>query len=275
VQEKIIQHPTILDAHVHIYDCFDPDTLLDGAIVNFRKAAKNAGISKYTAVIMLTETANDDYFARFSGASGVADLPGNAWSFGATSEAESLRAIHRDGHELLVVAGRQIVTSEKLEILALATLSRFVDGQPATDVVEKINAVGGIAVAPWGVGKWWGKRGHLISELMQQFSPQQLAIGDNSGRPWFMHMPTHFRVAERQSRRILPGSDPLPFAREATRVGSVGCVLRHPIDELKPAESIKRVLIEPGATVEPYMKHESLLPFLKNQIAMQLRKRTS
>lgn len=275
MQEKIIQQPAILDAHVHIYDCFDPNAVLDGAVVNFDNAAVEAGLAAHTSVIMLTETANDDYFAHFSNINKVGHSDGSAWSFSATAEPESLRATREDGREIFLVAGRQIVTSEKLEILALATLTRFADGEPAADVIDEINAVGGVACAPWGVGKWLGKRGHLLSDLMRQFPPEQLAVGDNSGRPWFMTYPSHFRLAENQSRRILPGSDPLPFSREAGRVGSVGCVLRHSIDETRPAESIKRILSNPRATIEPYMKYENLIPFLKNQIAMQMRKRSS
>jgi len=275
MQDKRTQSKTFCDTHVHIYDCFELGTLLDGAARNFRHAAQVAGAKQYASVIMLTETSHEDCFTRLVETVAEGRQLDTNWSFSSTSEPESLVADRQDQHSLLIIAGRQIITKEKLEILALATTFRCEDGRPAGEVIEAINAAGGIAVAPWGVGKWWGKRGRLLSSLLRRFPAQQLALGDNSGRPWFMRSPAQFRNARKQSRHILPGSDPLPFSREARRAGSVGCILDHTVDPERPAAGLRSALTNSSSPVIPYMRYERLLPFLRNQISMQLRKQSS
>ena len=275
MQDKRTQSKTFCDTHVHIYDCFELGTLLDGAAENFRQAAENAGAQQYASVIMLTETSREDRFTSLAEAAAEGSRLSTAWSFSTTSEPESLVADRQGQQPLLIIAGRQIITKEKLEILALATTFRCSDGQPAGEVIEAINAADGIAVAPWGVGKWWGKRGRLMSSLLQRFPAHQLALGDNSGRPWFMRSSVHFREARKQSRHILPGSDPLPFSGEAGRPGSVGCVLDHAIDPERPAAELRNILTNSASPVIPYMHYERLLPFFRNQIRMQLRKQLS
>jgi hypothetical protein len=273
--DKHAQIRTFCDAHVHIYDCFDLGTLLDGAVNNFRRVADRAGARQYVSVIMLTETSRDDRFTVIAEAAAKGEQLGTPWSFSSTSEPESLVANRKDQQPLFIIAGRQVITKEKLEVIALATTFKCPDGRPADEVIEAINEAGGIAVAPWGVGKWWGKRGRLLASLLRQFPADQLALGDNSGRPWFMRSPEHFRIAHQQSRRILPGSDPLPFPSEAGRVGSVGYILDQAVDPVRPAADLRDALMDSGRTVSPYMRYERLLPFLKNQVRMQLRKRSS
>jgi hypothetical protein len=275
MQDKHSQSKTFCDTHVHIYDCFELESLLDGAAENFRQAAEVAGTDQYESVIMLTEISGDDRFTRMAESAAEGERSDTGWSFSPTSEPESLVADREGRHTLLIIAGRQIITKEKLEILALATTFRCPDGRPADEVIEAINAAGGIAVAPWGVGKWWGKRGRFMSSLLQHFPADQLALGDNSGRPWFMRSPAHFETARQQSRRILPGSDPLPFPTEARRAGSVGCVLDYAVDAERPAADLRNGLADSARAVTPYMRYERLLPFLRNQVRMQLRKKLS
>ena len=97
-------------------------------------------------------------------------------------------------------------------------------------------------------------------------------LGDNSGRPVFWPKPFHFSIAERRSIGVLPGSDPLPFARECERVGSFGAVARAPFDPDRPAARLKHLLRE-GLGTRPYGQLESPLRFVRNQVEMQLKKR--
>jgi len=98
-------------------------------------------------------------------------------------------------------------------------------------------------------------------------------LGDGAGRPFFWGTPSHFREAEARGIRILPGTDPLPFPRQMGRAGSYGFLLEGTIDLTRPAEGIKTALLDPSSRLTPFGKAERALPFIRNQIAMQRRKR--
>jgi len=265
----------ICDPHVHIYDCFDLGAILDSAFANFSAAAQANDVAQFSAVIMLSETWTDNRFEQLSAAAEAGDTLDTNWSFAKTDEAESLLATRDDGSRVLIIAGRQIVTLENLEIHALATRFKCPDGEPAANIIAQANEAESLVVAPWGFGKWWGKRGKLLNGLMDQWSTEQLLLGDNSGRPWFLPKPEQFSRAITEHRRILPGSDPLPFPGEEKRVGSVGCMLSCHLDLKKPAAGIRALLHGDAIDTTTYMQTERLLPFFRNQIGMQLRKKSS
>ena len=265
----------LVDAHVHIYDCFDIEILLDAAVRNFSAVASKHGLEDWFAVLMLTETAEDHAFQELVKAAEEArDRPADSrWQFKATGEAESVVAHRDDGASLVVIAGRQVVTRGKLEVLALGTLETFDDGLEPDEALARVLNSNALAVLPWGVGKWWGSRGELIDVMLERTEKTKLLLGDNSGRPWLFPQPAQFVRAAAERRRILPGSDPLPFAREAVRVGSVGNIVAAEVSETAPAASLKQILRDPANQVTGYMQLEGPVRFLRNQIGMQLRAR--
>ncbi|MGB6222648.1 hypothetical protein [Haloferula sp.] len=135
---------------------------------------------------------------------------------------------------LLVIAGRQVVTAERVEVLALATASEFEDGRPLSETIESVKAAGGIAVLPWGVGKWFGERGRLVEQAVREHG---VMVGDNAGRPLGWPKPSLFSEFP-----VIPGSDPLKAEGEERMVGSYGFVLEADFDPKRPAESIRRSL---------------------------------
>jgi len=260
----------LCDSHVHFYDCFDLDHFLDSAWNNFLKQAQlKQKQNNFIAVLMLTEAKQDHWFLKLQENEGQSVK----WSFHKTDEPESLYAVDKDGHRILIINGRQIVTSENLEVLALATADKLEDGKPIIHVIEWVKDNNAIPVIPWGFGKWWGNRGHLLSEVLESFPGRDVLLGDNSGRPWFLGKPDHFKKANAEQRRILPGSDPLPFSSEAWRPGSVGFYFFGDLDELVPAKSLREYLKNPQTNISNYMHCERLIPFIRNQVAMQIRKR--
>lgn len=260
----------LCDAHVHIYDCFDLNLFFDSAWHNFYQQAQLLKTqNNFCAALLLTEAKQDNWFLKLKENSS----PASNWSFHETNEQTSLSAQHTDGHEILIINGRQIVTAENLEVLALATTEVLADGQPISKVVDWAINKHAIPVIPWGFGKWWGSRGDILSNTLSNFAAENLFLGDNSGRPWFLGKPKHFDVAESEQRRILPGSDPLPFASETTRPGSVGFYLTEAFDKNTPANSICELLRNTNTTIDSYMHCERIVPFLRNQFAMQFKKR--
>jgi hypothetical protein len=73
--------------------------------------------------------------------------------------------------------------------------------------------------------------------------------------------------------RDLPGTDPLPFPHDVTKVGRMGLRVRIDLDRARPAVSLLAALSEPTTALERFAILESPLRFVRNQIGMQLRKR--
>jgi len=266
----------LIDAHVHFYECFDLDRFLTAAAANFaREFERQRGRGRYHGLLLLTESFGDHWFERLCRRADGDEPPSggeSAWSFARTSEGCSLVAHGPEGQTLVLVAGRQIVTGEDLEVLALGTDSRFQDGAPLEAVVELARDADAFPVIPWGFGKWLGNRGRVLTDFLARSSGDELMLGDNSGRPVFWRSPFHFSIARRRGIHILPGSDPLPFPRECERVASFGSSAPAPFDLEKPADRVKQLLRD-GLRTRPYGDLETPLRFARNQIEMQLKKR--
>jgi hypothetical protein len=271
--------PLILaDGHVHLYACFDLPRLFDAAFSNFAAVAASRGRNDdFSGALLLTETGREHAFEDLFRSAAPADAatarnasPG--WHLVRTSEDISLLAC-RGSVRLLLVAGRQIVTREGLEVLAIGTDRRFDDGRPVEETIRRIRAVGALPVLPWGVGKWLGRRGRLVKRAVggSEGAATRPHLGDNSGRPVFWPRPRPFRIAERRGLKVLPGSDPLPLASEAARVGRFGFGLSGALSGERPAADLLRRLDEPGQPVFAYGELERPLRFLRNQIRIRLR----
>ncbi|MGB6167560.1 MAG: hypothetical protein WBF52_08235 [Geitlerinemataceae cyanobacterium] len=165
------------------------------------------------------------------------------------------------------------MTAENLEVLALATIGEMQEGLPTEVTIREVIDRGGIPVIPWGFGKWFGHRGALLSNLLQQEDSPTFFLGDNSGRPVFWPRPPLFEQAEQKGMMVLPGTDPLPFASQFSRPGKFGFAMSGNFDPAKPAESVKNLLKDASTSIQPYGALENPWQFVQNQIAMQLVKR--
>jgi hypothetical protein len=174
---------------------------------------------------------------------------------------------------LLIIAGRQVATHEGLEVLALATCRQFEDGLSVLETLKQVRASGGLAVVPWGFGKWWGRRGTLLTDVLE--SGELDALGDNGGRPRILSEPRQFSMARSKGLPILPGSDPLPFPGQERRVGSFGFVLEGMLSARTPARDLRRLLSARTRSVWRFGSLQRIGPFLSAQLRMQLRNRLS
>jgi len=263
--------PALVDAHVHIHPGFDPVRFLEGALSNVRRGAARLGLSADTpGWLLLTETARDHAFAAFADRAGGAAAGG--WSLRATAEADSLVA-SRDGREVLgVVAGRQIVTREGLEVLALGTMANFADGAGLDKTLAEVRDASALPVLPWGVGKWSGRRGDVIAERIRNAAPGELFVGDNGNRLAAAPRPRLLDVAEASGLVVLPGSDPLPLAGAEAQVASFGFVLEAPLAAERPAAGLKGRIRALAASPPVFGRPAAPAAFVRNQILMQMRK---
>ena len=84
---------------------------------------------------------------------------------------------------MFVVAGRQTVTAEGLEVLTFPTRGPAVDGDALDDVLARAADRGEIAVLPWGFGKWRGRRRRALEGALRERPPASIFLGDCSTRP--------------------------------------------------------------------------------------------
>jgi len=266
----------MVDAHVHCHAGVAPARLLHHAAANMAAAAARRDVRPAAGWLLFTEMAADDAFAaleRSATASGgeAADLDG--WRIRRTDEPVSLIAEGPADFPLILVAGRQIVTAEGLEVLAIGARGPFADGQDLDASVAAVQAADGLAVLPWGFGKWWGRRGAVVEDFLARATPGSLFLGDNGGRLQSAPRPAAFATAAARGIPVLPGSDPLPLQAEAaTAAGRYGFVLEAVVDAAHPAAGLKARLAALREQPESFGRRQSLLPFVSRQIAMQWRK---
>ena len=254
-----------IDGHVHFYPHFDLHQFLDSALANFRNIPDRppSGI-EYAGWLLFAESAALNYFQHFQDS--VGSPSGGKWAFRETAEPTSLVAQRDPEAKLFLLAGRQVVSAEGLEVLALCSHKKFDDGRPLSAVVEAAQACDAIVVLPWGFGKWWFRRGACITDFLKRVEPTDVFLGDNGGRARVGSRPHLFRVAEERGVRILSGSDPLPLHSEVKRVGRYGFTVAGAIDPLRPAAGLKRILRTRNGQPIPYGRLIGPMGFCRNQL---------
>ena len=250
--------------------------MLDSAFLNFKNAASSFNDNlPFVGVLFLTEDHNQNWFVKHSskGSSGKSISKLKSWNIRSTQE-ECALIVEKNSYErIFIIAGKQINTLESLEVLALATTKQIPNGNPIRETISEILSVGGIPVLPWGFGKWLGKRGKVISQILNESKQSRnIFLGDNGGRPSFWRNPSHFKQAEKLRIQILPGSDPLPFEWEIRRLGSYGFSFCGSLNLDYPTKDLKKIILNPENRLQTYGELENFFNFVKNQVLIQVRK---
>lgn len=264
----------LVDAHVHLHACFEVEAFLDAAWRNLARTARRgdggetaSDLPGWTGVLLLAQTPGREPLGPFGGVDGAEATLGD-WRIRRTDEPESRRLVRGD-RELIVVAGSQVPTRERLEVLALGTLRTFRPGRPVRDTLAEA-AGESLAVVPWGAGKWWGGRGRAVAALLDAELPFHL--GDNANRPWFWPSPDLFGQARLAGRRVLPGTDTLPFPREQERAARYGFAIDGQVLSIeRPMRELRGLIDDPAVELRPFGRRERTLRFAVNQAGMQRR----
>lgn len=231
----------VADTHVHIYPCYPIAEALSRGLDNLRRLA---GTSEAACALFLTERFDCRVYRDLSaGRLGV-----QGWDVSQPLDADVIRLVRKsDGGKLLLFAGRQIITSERIEVLALTRDLSVPDGVSAAETIEAVSAGGAIPVLPWSPGKWFFGRGRLIAGIIGSASPAGLLVGDSSLRPIGWPHPRLMTRARARGIGIVAGSDPLPFAGEERLIGTYGTSFECETDNARPADSARKALLAPGA----------------------------
>ena len=247
----------VIDTHIHVYPHYDTDRLLSAFRRNLHAGApQNSGT---TAALVLVEREGTDVFEAWRKGE---RLPPNVQP--ETLDESAMRLLFPDGDRVVVLAGCQVACRERIEVLGLGCRVRIADGTAANDAVLQILAAGGIPVLAWGVGKWLFKRAGVVRELLAQFPPSKLLLGDTSLRPVFWPEPRPMRKERLAGRRVLAGSDPLPPAGEEDMAGRYFTLLdTHCPVTGTVAECIRQALRDPSIPVQHAGHRNSLAEFLR------------
>ena len=261
----------IIDAHIHIHECYNLENFFDSAEKNFQDQASKLNAGSFVGVLCLTEIFGINIFDKLENAAKKKVKIGK-WQINSTEEHNSL-VLRKNNSLIFVIAGRQIVTEKKLEVLAIGLKEDYQDGKPIDEVIKHVVKSEAFPIIPWGFGKWFSPRKQILEKIILQKKSYPIFWGDNGNRPWIFKKPKLIKTGYGNQIINLPGSDPLPFNREVKKPGSFGFYIENIINQDKPFDSIYRIITASKSQFNTYGKLESLFYFVKNQVAMQLVKR--
>jgi hypothetical protein len=261
------------DAHAHLYPCCELGSVL-------RAALRRAETLDGPLSLLLCESRGLDVFSllRERAARPSGGLEGDL-TLRATSERTSIAVrAQSGGPSLALIAGRQLLSREGVEVLALGLdpgqpLAGVADrAEPAADLLAGALAAGALGVLPWGLGKWLGARGARIAALAAQprFAEHpRFFLGDVAQRAWPWPEPALFAA-----HRVLAGSDPLPVPGAGSRVARYGLRVEGEFDPEAPARSLLSALAARGP-VGRYGRRETILETIREQLAYRARRAAS
>ena len=246
------------DSHVHCYDFSTFDRLLDSAYQNLFTQSEldqqndpSARTTKF--LLFFTDGRIDKTWSKIQDRLKQAESL-NQWSLNYDQASGLVTATHGQRH-LLLAPARQIISAEKLEFLLLGCDSEISDGTPASQLISDHQQFA--VICPWGVGKWLGARGKLVSKLVSQFK-EKIFLGDNGSRPAIWFFVPQFKQS---SNSIINGSDPLPIKGEVSRIGRFGVRFDIQNDKVYLASLIENIK-SPQVTKHNFGQLMGLIPFI-------------
>lgn len=252
-----------VDGHVHLHRRERVSAALDAAAANFR--ACGAPTAGRLGVLLLTQAQGERVFEE------LVEQPGaDAWRVHPCPEEPQSLLAERDDSTIVVVCGRQIRCERGLEVTALGTRDTFADGDSLDATIARVQASGALAVLPWGFGKWTGSRGATVRRALQRHSPADLAVCDNGGRMALLGQPALIREAASMGLRVLPGSDPFPFAGDYRRTGAFGFFADLIPDSATPWRDLAAWLASHPGSPPAYGQGLGPVRFVRNNIGIQL-----
>jgi len=259
------------DTHVHFHDCFEEGPFLDAAAAALCGERADSGL--VNAALCLTESYGANWFRRLSGIERDTPVGDSDWKLRHTNEENSVLVEDDAGRALAIIAGRQIVCQEGLEVLAIGYKDIPEDGQSIRSVLQQVSDVGAVPVLPWGFGKWLGQRGQVVADLIGN-PPCHFLLGDNGGRLAMFGEPRLFAAGRDSGFAILPGTDPFPFSWDSRKVGSYGIEWDGGLSPDAPCASLKSIILDGQSKGQTFGPLEHLPGFFRNQVAIQLRRFT-
>lgn len=254
---------TLVDGHVHFHECFTLRSFLESATANLAPHMETDS----AGVLLLAQIGSDQ---PLDGIIQQTEKLSHDWSV-TTPDTSSIVFTRADIPPIVCLAGRQIVTQEKLELLSICSNVPIDDGQSLEKSIQQILADEGIPVLPWGFGKWWFSRGAKLNAVLRESSSTDFLLGDNGCRPRIWR-PRLLRRSEADGFCVLAGSDPLPIPSHVRRVGSFGNVFSDEIDVNAPTAWMRERLQALSTSPKTFGRCRSMREFVGDQLQLRLNK---
>lgn len=263
--------PALVDGHVHLHRCHDIEAALDAAVRNLELARTALGLPvEVERFLWLVEDPAEGSSVRLNALS----HHGKHWQVEFVDSVTLRLSRTEDGEQLIVVLGRQIPTSDNLEVLVVGTAESLRAGRSQTEAIEEGLEREALVMLPWGFGKWTGQRGRAVSRAYDRYASEGLFLADTGARSSFLKPPGVFARSAADAHPVLVGSDPFPFKDQLRALGTHGFV----VEDL-PRQPTWRDLHGAIRSLhgQPRRFGRPLRPdmFARLQIKMQLRKRRS
>ena len=247
-----------LDGHVHIYPAYDWALAVRSLLGNLPGAACKVGLLTENAACRFYQQVMDNPAAYRSGSLAVEPGP----------EPGSLALKDSGAVEGYLIAGRQIATAERLEVLALCVDVSIPDGLPLRPTLDAVREQNAVPVLPWSPGKWFFSRGILVERYLHATWRERILLGDTSLRPMFWPVPRLMRLGRERGFKILAGTDPLPRPGEEREIGRYGVTVEAEFDAALPVTSVKRLLLDQAASFTPAGRRSGAVAFFKRWTAI-------
>ncbi|MTI78523.1 MAG: hypothetical protein FH754_14550 [Marinobacter sp.] len=163
-------------------------------------------------------------------------------------------------------SSRQVNSHEKLEVIVVGNVEGVSESLPVEQYLQEFGA-SELVILPWGVGKWLGNRGRIVSRLMSSHK-ERFVLGDNGGRPSWWRVP-QFDQANAIGMPILAGSDPLRVGQYAERAFVYGNVFSGQFTNCREWIAHVKGL---SASPDTFGQRVSTLTFLREQLGLRLQK---
>ncbi len=230
----------LVDLHAHWYPCYDYREALDRAWMHMSRWVDHEA-NQRPLVLVLAEGAEGRCFDGLL--QGHYDETIYPWRPTSNPEPESMCLNDGEGRSLWMVRGRQMVSAERLEILALCTGDASMAELPAAEMLPAIHSARGVPMFSWAPGKWMGERGRILRTLLEDENSGAFLLGDSAMRPRCCLQPAAFQRALDLGRAIAAGSDPLPVPGEEHYMGSYLTNLSGCEERALPCQALRKELL--------------------------------
>ena len=259
----------LVDTHTHYYPFCSFTKYFDYAYLNMQTAAReNNNAQTFSAILCLLETETSHNYQDLLDIANSTKKMGE-WQLESLDNNKLLRLSQSDEKELYILPGQQIITSENLELLIIGSTEKISHKNPINTYLEKYSETH-LLILPWGVGKWLGKRGRIVSRLIQR-NNHTFTLGDNSARPSLWQYVPQFIQARKKGIKILAGSDPLPIHKQYKKVAIYGSTMTGSLQQQGLADQLRETILNSKTNIKSYGHRDGLLRFIFSQLLLRLK----
>lgn len=269
---------TLIDSHVHFHPGYQLDDFLSAAAANATRFCPDIGEHDVCVLLLAQIDSNSSHQIDplqaiiAQAAQGSSQNQSVSWRYQGQPDDTAVHfTANTNQPSIVMIAGRQLVTEEGLELLALGTAAELSNDQPLEQTIQQVLAAEGIPVIPWGFGKWWFRRGRILSELLTSPQGKSILLADSGCRTDLLGPPRQLRQARTLGVSVLAGSDPLPLPDHLLRVVSYGNRWDDAIDMTAPTLWLRETLLQHRGSPPTFGTCRGLVPFFGDQLRIRMK----